>query len=640
MAGTNWLGTPTIEGATTIQQAANVSNDLVVSVPSGAQVGDLLVAHILMSDYPSLGSTITAPSGWTQWHFGSVSTSWVSGYLYTANVYYRIVDGTETSTYTWSKTGSGSAATYCTGSMVLYRPAAGSSIEAGNPIIGVINNNGHNTATGDGIGNSAVYRSGAGLAVAAHHARITGITHGLSSGVDWTEHTDANSIGIAYTSRGWDRYDTPSDTMTFGSCEGFTFEYDVNVTSPKFATQVRCTHQGYGNQQQYGRNGVMLADGTIVLAYVAEDYKVHCHYSTDGGATWAETTTPFDTGTSTEHATRVELLQSSLGGGYILVSTYNNGTGLPVGSILKKWSFSGGDITINHSASYLPGGDYTGHSLLVMQDPEGTPTYDELVVGFGNSQFGAIGYTTASGFSSILQASVCSSGTEGSAVVARTYHSTFPDVATDPDVMMIGGNGGNITHNKATYTGSYTWSISNGNLSADNGSGAPGGGYFDSTSDKMWALTIDDVNSPTFGIRPWSADDDAWPGGAAGAKSNLSVNAASPFNRMPHGWADAADRRITMVHHNATYIWGNTYRVATNDYDTTSNQGFVAGTATLMDNSYFAGVVRARHGTKDFKGILWHDKLSGSSYGAITVVESTEMAGSAAAVPGWGIWGA
>jgi hypothetical protein len=86
-----------IQGSpTTTDNAAGTSGtSIVVNVPAGAAVGEILVCHVTSG---SSGGTVTTPSGFTQLQSGS--DLW--GPNVTGTLAYRVVTGTESGSYTWT----------------------------------------------------------------------------------------------------------------------------------------------------------------------------------------------------------------------------------------------------------------------------------------------------------------------------------------------------------------------------------------------------------------------------------------------------------------------------------------------------------------------------------------------------------
>lgn len=91
------------------------SYTLQLNVPSGIQVGDVLIAQVSAVTTDTINDTITPPSGWTEIRTDSMTVTvqqsrWYSySYNIIQGVYYRVVDGTEGSHYTWTTNFSGNA---------------------------------------------------------------------------------------------------------------------------------------------------------------------------------------------------------------------------------------------------------------------------------------------------------------------------------------------------------------------------------------------------------------------------------------------------------------------------------------------------------------------------------------------------
>lgn len=93
------LATPTVAGYQSTTLA--VSNPFAIDMPTGIQVGELLVAFVA-NDYPIDGATMGTPTGWTQvlQNGGATADS-------KFGVWYKVADGTEGSTisFSWDKPG-------------------------------------------------------------------------------------------------------------------------------------------------------------------------------------------------------------------------------------------------------------------------------------------------------------------------------------------------------------------------------------------------------------------------------------------------------------------------------------------------------------------------------------------------------
>ena len=92
------------------------SYTLQLNVPSGIQVGDVLIAQVsAVTTTDTTNYIITPPSGWTEIRTDSMTVTvqqnrWSSySYNIIQGVYYRVVDGTEGSHYTWTTNFSGNA---------------------------------------------------------------------------------------------------------------------------------------------------------------------------------------------------------------------------------------------------------------------------------------------------------------------------------------------------------------------------------------------------------------------------------------------------------------------------------------------------------------------------------------------------
>lgn len=87
----------TVNGTPTTTAYSSATASYVATMPSGIAVGELLIVVICIDN--GSGGTITPPSGWTlQFRTNNGSSAICHA------VYYRIADGSETSTYTWTVT--------------------------------------------------------------------------------------------------------------------------------------------------------------------------------------------------------------------------------------------------------------------------------------------------------------------------------------------------------------------------------------------------------------------------------------------------------------------------------------------------------------------------------------------------------
>jgi len=82
--------------ATTANSGAAAATTVTLNLPTGTSSGDLLIATISVNG--GTGITITAPSGFTLFNRANNTTVLGQG------IYYRVCDGTETSTYQWTVT--------------------------------------------------------------------------------------------------------------------------------------------------------------------------------------------------------------------------------------------------------------------------------------------------------------------------------------------------------------------------------------------------------------------------------------------------------------------------------------------------------------------------------------------------------
>lgn len=95
------MAAPTVNGTVGTAKCPGFGNaNVTLNKPSGTAVGEILVAYITVY----LGTAISKPTGWTQVY------AIQNGNVY-AGCYYRVVDGTEGSSFTWTNTSSTDRAT-------------------------------------------------------------------------------------------------------------------------------------------------------------------------------------------------------------------------------------------------------------------------------------------------------------------------------------------------------------------------------------------------------------------------------------------------------------------------------------------------------------------------------------------------
>src|SRR5947208_3340814 len=75
---------------------ASGTNSIVLSTPADVQVGDVMIASVSIGSATTNPSTFTTPAGWTQ----AIAPK-IQGHI-EVGTYYRVVDGTEAATYSWS----------------------------------------------------------------------------------------------------------------------------------------------------------------------------------------------------------------------------------------------------------------------------------------------------------------------------------------------------------------------------------------------------------------------------------------------------------------------------------------------------------------------------------------------------------
>lgn len=84
----------TYVASTTIPSSGAPAASIAISVPAGIAVGDLLLAQVAVRG--GTGTTVTPPAGWTLVTSGDSTTNLKQ------SIYYRLVDGTEPASYTFS----------------------------------------------------------------------------------------------------------------------------------------------------------------------------------------------------------------------------------------------------------------------------------------------------------------------------------------------------------------------------------------------------------------------------------------------------------------------------------------------------------------------------------------------------------
>jgi hypothetical protein len=148
----------TYRSSTSTNTGAATAASVVVTVPSGVQVNDVLLAAVAVDG--GTGATITAPSGWTVLQNPTQSTNT------RLTLYFRMATGYETSTYTWSF----DTARFASALMVAY---SGAHIFIPPALANINTSSASTTITGTAVNSS--YEGGRGLQIYATR-NTTGVT--------------------------------------------------------------------------------------------------------------------------------------------------------------------------------------------------------------------------------------------------------------------------------------------------------------------------------------------------------------------------------------------------------------------------------------------------------------------------------
>ncbi len=115
----NVTSVPALRSSTTANTGGATASSLAINVPSGAAVGDIILAHVVVN--AGSGSTITKPTGWTELQNTAASTEVRSA------VYWHKVIGAEPASYTFTF----DSARQASGGMAAYK-----GVDGDNPING------------------------------------------------------------------------------------------------------------------------------------------------------------------------------------------------------------------------------------------------------------------------------------------------------------------------------------------------------------------------------------------------------------------------------------------------------------------------------------------------------------------------
>lgn len=168
-----------------LQQTAATANatSIVITTPTTRQAGDLMVAFV--GESSAGADTITPPAGWTQiQHSNSAGTVRV-----TAGSWYRLVTGSETSTYTWTL----SASVAAIGCIMLWR-----GVDQTTPI----NVSGNSTGNATDPVSPSITTTAANCAMMSCCAKATALSETYTPPSGYVEQTDqvGTNLSIAQVS--------------------------------------------------------------------------------------------------------------------------------------------------------------------------------------------------------------------------------------------------------------------------------------------------------------------------------------------------------------------------------------------------------------------------------------------------------
>src|SRR4051794_23319689 len=223
--------------------SASATNSIVLSTPADVQVGDVMVASVSIGG-TSVPGTFATPAGWTQALAPKVQGNVEVG------TYYRVVTGTEASTYTWSvASGSFSLA----GGIVDYAGVSSTPID-------VTRSSGGNSGNAACTGATTTVANDQVIVAAADNANVTftaptGMTERFdvaSAGNRASiQHSDVRQTTAAATGT---KTATPSSTIAAWACELVAIKPstgNLTVTAPGTAPSFSLTLNGLDQSATY-----------------------------------------------------------------------------------------------------------------------------------------------------------------------------------------------------------------------------------------------------------------------------------------------------------------------------------------------------------------------------------------------------
>jgi hypothetical protein len=220
---------------------ASATNSIVLSTPSDVQVGDVMVASVSIGG-TSVPGTLTTPTGWTQALAPKVQGNVEVG------TYYRVVTGTEATSYTWSvASGSFSLA----GGIVDYAGVSNAPID-------VTRSSGGNSGTAGCTGANTTTANDYVLVSAADNANVTFTPPaGMTERFDLpTTRASLEHSSVLQPSSGatGTKTATPSSTTAAWACEVVAIKPstgNLTVTAPGSAPSFSLTLNGLDQTATY-----------------------------------------------------------------------------------------------------------------------------------------------------------------------------------------------------------------------------------------------------------------------------------------------------------------------------------------------------------------------------------------------------
>lgn len=216
----------------------SLGGTLTINKPTDTQEGDLMLAFIFQSDFPSLTST-TLPTGWKPAQYWS--DTFASGYLWRGWIAYKIAGASEGSSYGFTWTGSNSNNTSCGGAIVTLRGSYDADLRAvAQPVEAII----HGTnGTSHGTVNTVGPMEQNALHFVAMVARVAPTT--------WTD--DAALTEEVNDSMVYVGYEVAGDDTTLGA---YTNTVDTSREAGIFQVTVA---------PQYGASGELVGWGWVPI---------------------------------------------------------------------------------------------------------------------------------------------------------------------------------------------------------------------------------------------------------------------------------------------------------------------------------------------------------------------------------------